>query len=194
MTCSPKATGPDEYATPDAPEGDRPADSDRPATDRRPVGADLGSLGRRPYPRRDAPPSGRRSRSWRWTFLVWTTRIANIWRDADLDTGERWGRTVLALSFTVLAVAVAVALWRRLATGPVVAVGALAAWTIAVWVVRDIGILAADHDLGFKVVHTVLAVVSIVLAVLAWRETRRETRREAARPATPAPVPAERRG
>jgi hypothetical protein len=129
-----------------------------------------------------------------WTFLVWTTRIANIWRDADLDTGERWGRTLLAVSFTVLALAAAVALWRRLGQATVVAVGALAAWTIAVWVVRGIGILAADHDLGFKVVHTVLAVVSIVLAALAWRETRRETRREAARPATSAPVPAERRG
>jgi hypothetical protein len=129
-----------------------------------------------------------------WTFLVWTTRIANIWRDADLDTGERWGRTLLAVSFTVLAIAAAVALWRRLGQATVVAVGALAAWTIAVWVVRGIGILAADHDLGFKVVHTALAVVSIVLAVLAWRETRRETRREAAPPATSAPVPAERRG
>lgn len=129
-----------------------------------------------------------------WTFLVWTTRIANIWRDADLDTGERWGRTLLAVSFTVLAIAAAVALWRRLGQATVVTVGALAAWTIAVWVVRGIGILAADHDLGFKVVHTVLAVVSIVLAVLAWPETRRETRREAARPATSAPVPAERRG
>jgi hypothetical protein len=129
-----------------------------------------------------------------WTFLVWTTRIANIWSDADLDTGERWGRTLLAVSFTVLAIAAAVALWRRLGQATVVAVGALAAWTIAVWVVRGIGILAADHDLGFKVVHTVLAVVSIVLAVLAWRKTRRETRREAARPATSAPVPAERRG
>jgi hypothetical protein len=129
-----------------------------------------------------------------WTFLVWTTRIANIWRDADLDTGERWGRTLLAVSFTVLALAAAVALWRRLGQATVVAVGALAAWTIAVWVVRGIGILAADHDLGFKVVHTVLAVVSIVLAAMAWRETRRETRREAARPATSAPVPAERRG
>jgi uncharacterized membrane protein len=129
-----------------------------------------------------------------WTFLVWTTRIANIWRDADLDTGERWGRTLLAVSFTVLALAAAVALWRRLGQATVVAVGALAAWTIAVWVVRGIGILAADHDFGFKLVHTVLAVVSIVVAVLAWRETRRETRRGAARPATSAPVPAERRG
>jgi len=113
-----------------------------------------------------------------WTFLVWTTRIANIWRDADLDTGERWGRTLLALSFTILAIAVAVALWRRLRQPRLVAVAALAGWTIAVWVVRGIGILAADHDPGFKAVHTTLAVVSIVLAVLAWRETRRETARQ----------------
>jgi hypothetical protein len=124
-----------------------------------------------------------------WTFLVWTTRIANIWRDADLDTGDRWGRTLLAVSFTVLAIAVVVAVGRRLGQATVVAVGALAAWTITVWVVRGIGILAADHDLGFKVVHTVLAVVSIVVAVLAWRETRRE----AARPPTAAPVSAGRR-
>jgi hypothetical protein len=129
-----------------------------------------------------------------WTFLVWTTRIANIWRDADLDTGERWGPTLLALSFTVLAIAAGVALWRRLLQATVVAVGALAAWTIAVWVVRGVGILVGDHDLGFKAVHTILAVVSIALAVLAWRETRRATRREAPGPATSAPVPVERRG
>jgi hypothetical protein len=129
-----------------------------------------------------------------WTFLVWTTRIANIWRDADLATGERWGRTLLAVSFTVLAIAAGVALWRRLLQATVVAVGALAAWTIAVWVVRGVGILVGDHDLGFKAVHTILAVVSIALAVLAWRETRRETRREAPGSATSAPVPVERRG
>jgi peptidoglycan/LPS O-acetylase OafA/YrhL len=124
-----------------------------------------------------------------WTLLLWTTRIANIWRDADLDTWERRGRTLLALSFTVLAIAAVVALWRRLRQARVVAVGALAGWTIVVWVVRGIGILAADHDLGFKAVHTALAVVSIVLAVLAWRETRRQT----SRPPTAAQVPAGRR-
>jgi hypothetical protein len=125
-----------------------------------------------------------------WTFLVWTTRIANVWRDADLDTGERWGRTLLALSFTILAIAVAVAAVRRLGRATVVAVGALAAWTVAVWVVRGIGILAAHHDPAFKVVHTVLAVVSIVLAWLAWREMRRE----AAVPPTTDRVPVGRRG
>ena len=125
-----------------------------------------------------------------WTFLVWTTRIANVWRDADLDTGERWGRTLLALSFTILAIAVAVAAARRLRRATVVAVGALAAWTVAVWVVRGIGILAAEHDPAFTVVNKVLAVVSIVLAWLAWRETCRE----AARPPTTDRVPVGRRG
>ena len=108
-----------------------------------------------------------------WTFFVWTTRIANIWRDEALDTGEKVGRTGLALSFTLLAIAVVVTLWRRLPQASLVAVGALAAWSVAVWVVRDVRILFADHEVGFKVVHTVLAVVSIALAALAWREARR---------------------
>jgi hypothetical protein len=108
-----------------------------------------------------------------WTFFVWTTRIGNIWRDADLDTAEKVGRTGLALSFTLLALAVVGALWRGSARTRLVAVGALAAWSTAVWIVRDARILVADHEVGFKVVHTVLAVVSIVLSVLAWREARR---------------------
>jgi len=108
-----------------------------------------------------------------WTLFVWTTRIFNVWGDADLDTGEKLGRTGLALSFTLLAVAVLAALWRGSAGARLVAVGALAAWTVAVWVVRDIRIVAADHDLGFTVVHVVLGVVSIVLAAWAWREATR---------------------
>ncbi|HEX6167003.1 MAG TPA: hypothetical protein VFZ30_09465 [Acidimicrobiales bacterium] len=109
-----------------------------------------------------------------WTLFVWTTRIANIWRDQALDTGERLGRTALALSFTLLAVAVVVTLWRRRRAASVVAVGALAGWSVLVWVVRDVRILAADHSGGFKAVHTVLAVVSVALAALAWREARRD--------------------
>jgi hypothetical protein len=111
-----------------------------------------------------------------WTFFVWTTRIANVWRDEALDTGDKLGRTGLALSFTLLAVAAVVTVWRRAGRAELVAVGALAAWSVAVWVVRDVRILAADHDVGFKAVHTVLAVVSIVLAALAWREARRVER------------------
>jgi hypothetical protein len=108
-----------------------------------------------------------------WTFFVWTTRIANIWRDAELDTGEQVGRTLLAASFTVLALAVVATLWRGSARARLVAVGTLAAWSTVVWVVRDVGIVTADHDAGFVVVHVVLGVVSIVVSALAWRESRR---------------------
>jgi hypothetical protein len=105
-----------------------------------------------------------------WTFLVWTTRIGNILRDEDLDTAGRVGRTALALAFTAMAITllfgvVRQAPWLRRA----VEVVALA--TVVFWVVQGLGILVRDHELGFKVVHTILAVGSIVLAALAWRES-----------------------
>ena len=104
-----------------------------------------------------------------WSLLIWTTRIRNIWTDEELSSGEQWSRTALALSFTVLALAVGYAVlrsasWQR----PVVRL--LAAWTIAVWVVRSIGIATADHDGAFIAVHLVLAIVSGILSVLAIRE------------------------
>jgi hypothetical protein len=104
-----------------------------------------------------------------WTFFVWTTRIGNIWGDDALTAGEKWGRTGLALSFTVLAIAVAWALWRRPAWLRTVVLG-LAGWTVAVWAVRSVGIALGDHGAGFITVHLVLAAVSIALAVLAVRE------------------------
>jgi hypothetical protein len=124
-----------------------------------------------------------------WTFLVWTTRIANIWRDEALAMGEKLGRTGLALSFTVLAVVAVVGVWRVSGRASLVAVAALAGWTTGVWVVRGTGIVLADHDAAFTAVHAVLAVVSIVLAALAWREARRvdgEAPRREAADATPA--------
>lgn len=123
-----------------------------------------------------------------WTFFVWTTRILNIWRDNALDTGEKWGRTGLALSFTVLALAAVVALVRGPARAVTVTIGVLAAWSVGVWVVRDIRIVVADHEPAFKAVHVVLGVISVVLAALAWREDRRLAAASAAPPATPTPA------
>jgi len=103
-----------------------------------------------------------------WTFLVWTTRIGNIWNDDALTDGEKWGRAGLAMSFTVLALAVIVALVKRAAwLRPAVVV--LAAWTTAVWVVRAVGIATGDHDAAFVAVHLLLAAVSIALAAQAVR-------------------------
>jgi hypothetical protein len=107
-----------------------------------------------------------------WTFLVWTTRIGNIWRDDELDTAAKWGRTGLAMSFTVLAAAVIVAFWYGERSGIRRAVGALCGWTVAVWAVRSVAILLGDWSGGFKAVHIVLAAVSIALAVAAVKSLR----------------------
>jgi hypothetical protein len=113
-----------------------------------------------------------------WTLLVWTTRITNIWADDTLDTTGKAGRTVLALSFTVLALAAGWALVRRSErVRPVVVV--LAAWTTGVWIVRAVGIAAGDRDAAFVAVHVVLAAVSIGLAALAVRERAADDRVEA---------------
>jgi hypothetical protein len=108
-----------------------------------------------------------------WSLFVWTTRIGNIWGDDALTDGEKWGRTGLALSFTVLAVVAAGALWRGTAwlRGAVLA---LAGWTVAVWIVRSVGIATGDHGAAFVTVHLVLAIVSIALSSLASRDVLRE--------------------
>ena len=103
-----------------------------------------------------------------WTFLVWTTRISNIWGDDALTTGEKWGRTALAASFTVLAAAAGWALWRRAAWARY-AVLTLAGWTIGVWITRSIGIATNDHSAAFITVHLVLATISIALSAAAAR-------------------------
>ena len=120
-----------------------------------------------------------------WTLLVWTTRIRNIWGDDALSDSEKWGRTALALSFTVLAVAVAVALWRR-RDWVGLAAKVLAGWTIGVWVVRSVGIATGDHEASFIAVHLVLAVVSCALAGLAVREPARIEPADAPRTASTA--------
>ncbi len=108
-----------------------------------------------------------------WTAYVWCTRIANAWGDAGLSTAGKVGSTLLSLSLLVPAAAVAVVVARRrhdLPTGPeVVLLRAFSAWTIAVWAVRVPMILAADHEVGFKAVHAVLGVISVVLALLTLR-------------------------
>jgi hypothetical protein len=94
-----------------------------------------------------------------WSLFVWGGRIRNA-----VGAGDGAGPVLLALTFVILAVAVLATRGRR----PVVL--ALAGWTTAVWVVRAVDIVAlSDHPGPFKVVHTVLAVVSIALAAWALR-------------------------
>lgn len=105
-----------------------------------------------------------------WTVFVWAGRIRN------------GGSILLALSFLVLAAVVLVSLRKQSRQWRPYAVGALAAWTIVVWAVRTPMILVHDHPASFKIVHTVLAVVSIGLAVWAERDVQRERQAAATAP------------
>lgn len=105
-----------------------------------------------------------------WTTYVWVTRLVNAWGDAGLDTSERWGATVLAGSFLVLAFGVAWAAleaWRRRPSAlGARAVRVLVVWTVIVWAVRVPQIVLAGHALGFTVVHVMLGVMSIGLGLV----------------------------
>lgn len=105
-----------------------------------------------------------------WTVLIWGSRLRNIVADDDLEGFDRVVSLGIALTLLVAAIAVAIALrssaqWTRFALGVLVIVG------IARWTIRGPIILISDEwELGFKVVHTVLWLVTVILGVLAWRE------------------------
>ena len=111
-----------------------------------------------------------------WTLIVWVGRVRNALSDPELTGSERLGPLLLAASFVVPALVLAVVLFvstRRSSDGGAVlryGVLALAAWTCGVWLFRIADIaLSGDWSIGFVIVHAVLAIVSAVLAVLAAR-------------------------
>lgn len=56
---------------------------------------------------------------------------------------------------------------------------AFAAWTIWVWATRILNVLGDDErSTGFKLVHLVLALVSVAFAVVTWGIVRRVRARE----------------
>lgn len=107
-----------------------------------------------------------------WTAFVWVNRISNALR-SDETSGAKTFSTVLSIAMLVLALAVLVALVRGWSKG-VDRTGArwlltAAIVTVVVWLVRVPQILLTDHTAGFKVVHVLLGVVSVVLAALVWQ-------------------------
>ena len=50
---------------------------------------------------------------------------------------------------------------------------AWAIWTLYVWGTRLWNIFQDDHSVAFKAVHSLLALVSVVFAILGWRVVKR---------------------
>jgi hypothetical protein len=109
-----------------------------------------------------------------WTFFVWTTRVRNITSDDDLSAGEKFGALLVSLAFIVSAVVLLALLVRQLTEALQLFVPVFAIGTVGWWAVRTVLILVRDHGWGFRIVHTVLAIVSAVLALAAWRAVRVE--------------------
>ena len=60
---------------------------------------------------------------------------------------------------------------------------AFSIWTVYVWVTRIWNIVRDDQSVGFKVVHALLAVISIAFAVAVWVVVAQVRRRQLAREA-----------
>jgi ABC-type spermidine/putrescine transport system permease subunit II len=115
-----------------------------------------------------------------WTLFVWGNRIRNIVRDEGWVT--HW-RMAVAVAFVVVAlcllasVLLAVVVDRGAADRGVAVVRLLGSALAVVgsiwWIVRDLGILLADHSVPFKVVHTVLAAITVALSVWVFRPGKR---------------------
>lgn len=98
-----------------------------------------------------------------WTVLLWLSRLRNVLADDDLTTNGRNLRIGVVVVFVVLALATGLGLLFKRPKAMVV----LVFWTVIYWSVRGTGILFGDWSLGFKVVHTLLWIVSFAAAALA---------------------------
>lgn len=109
------------------------------------------------------------------TLFIWTNRIWLAWTNPDDTVGEKLVWSTPITLFVIAAAILGVALLRgvdRAAPAFVRGVQVFAAGTVVYWGVRAPMILLADHEVGFKVVHAVLAAVSVTAAVAAWRSVR----------------------
>jgi hypothetical protein len=105
------------------------------------------------------------------TLVIWLNRIWLAWT-ANVGLGSK---LVSSVPITFFVVAAFVLLGVRLggadpsSSAFVGLVRAFAAGTVLYWAIRLPMIATNHHPLAFVAVHAVLAVVSVVAAVLAWR-------------------------
>ena len=106
------------------------------------------------------------------TLLAWTTRIYNLFEDNEVSNGERIWSLLVAAIFLLAAIAVIkilVGSWRDRNIKNSRLIPAFCIWTVTFWIVRSVGILIADHEAGFKIVHVLLATGFILLSLIVNR-------------------------
>lgn len=107
-----------------------------------------------------------------WTLFMWVTRTRLIFTEDDLSVGDVVLRILPVFLFVALALVLVVSVRTGRPDLPQT-VAAFALWTTSYWLIRVVLISFRDHSVGFKVVHAVLATVSIGTAAWAWRRTSR---------------------
>ncbi len=106
------------------------------------------------------------------TLLAWTTRIYNLFEDNEVSNGERIWSLLVAAIFLLAAMAVIkilVGSWRDRNIKNSRLIPAFCIWTVTFWIVRSVGILIADHEVGFKIAHVLLATGFILLSLIVNR-------------------------
>lgn len=124
------------------------------------------------------------------TLFIWTTRIPLAWTNDEDTVAEKllWSTPITLFWLAAAALLVLKARGDGASSTSTVLTRVFAAGTVAYWTIRIVMILAGDWSVGFKVVHSVLAIVSSVAAVAAWRAVSGADRSEHARPRTAAPA------
>jgi len=107
-----------------------------------------------------------------WTLFMWVTRTRLIFTEDDLSVGDVVLRILPVFVFVGLAMVLVVSL-RTGRPDLSLSVTVIAAWTTVYWLIRVTLISFHDHSVGFKIVHAVLAAISIGTATWAWRRTSR---------------------
>lgn len=109
-----------------------------------------------------------------WTFIAWGNRIGLLTGDERSEPWT-WIRVGGSLLFGAILLVVALMLWRG---------GEPAGWMravfvsflvlmLAIWTRSAISVLGGDESIGFKVVHVVLALISVGFGVVLVRQVQR---------------------
>jgi hypothetical protein len=106
------------------------------------------------------------------TLFIWGNRIWLAWTQKGVDLPAKLALSIPITAFVIAAVVLLVALIQgrdRTSKEFVGLVRWFAVGTVAFWAIRAPMILVHHHPVPFKVVHAVLAIVSVAAAAVAWR-------------------------